>query len=118
MGDKIDKKIEEFKKNEEQKKKKKIIKRILIFLLIILLIVGLYITTSIVRKINISKLTDEYCEYNGEHPIETGMKETTHSMCKGCSDIMEFDKTITDELCEECAKELNRCKRCGKLLEK
>ena len=88
MGDKIDKRIEEFKKNEEQKKKKKIIKRILIFILIILLIVALYITTETVRKINLSKLTDEKCEYNGEHPIETGMKETTHSMCRGCSDII------------------------------
>ena len=25
--------------------------------------------------------------------------------------------TITDELCETCAKELHRCKLCGKLLE-
>lgn len=117
MGDKIDNMIEAFQKNEERKNKKKKLKKFLIFLLVIVIIIVLFWSTVIVKKINRSKLTDEYCKYNGEHPIENGMKETTHAMCKWCSDIMEFEYTITDELCESCANELNRCKRCGGLLE-
>ena len=110
--------IEEFKKNQERKKKrKKRIKAILIFLLTIIIIAGLYASTVIVKKINISKLGSEFCEYNGEHPIETGMKGETHSTCRGCSKIMKFDYKMTDELCEICAKELHRCKKCGKLLQ-
>lgn len=109
--------IEEFRRQEEQKtKKKKIIKTILIILLTIILIAGLYASTIIVKKINVSKLGDEYCEYNGEHPIETGMKEETHSACRGCSKIMKFERTITNELCDTCAEELHRCKLCGKKL--
>ena len=109
--------IGEFKKAEEQKaKKQKRKKEILIFLLVVAVIVGLYASTVIVKKINVSKLGNEYCEYNGEHPIETGMKEETNSTCRGCSKIMKFEYTITDELCEPCAEELHRCKRCGKLL--
>ena len=92
-------------------------KKILIFFTIIAVIVGLFLSTIIVKKINISKLGDEYCEYNGEHPIETGMKGETYSTCRGCSKMMKFENTITDELCETCAQELHRCKRCGKLLE-
>lgn len=109
--------IEELKKAEEQKmKNKKRKKELLIFLLIIVLIVGLYAVTVIVKRINVSKLGDEYCEYNGEHPIETGMKGETHSICRGCSKLMKFDYRITDQLCETCAEELHRCKHCGKLL--
>ena len=109
--------IEELKKQEEQElKKKKRKKTILIFLLVIILITGLYASTVIVKKINVSKLGNEYCVYNGEHPIENGMKAETHSMCRGCSKIMDFEYTITDELCETCAQELHRCKRCGGLL--
>ena len=118
MEEKMENKIEEFKKKEEQeRKKKKRKKQILIFALIIIIIAGLYASTVIVKKINVSKLTTEVCEYNGEHPIETGMKEETHSTCRGCSKIMKFERTITDELCDTCAKELHRCKLCGKLLE-
>lgn len=114
----MEKDIEEFKKTEEEKMKKKIKKKqILIFLLIIIIIAALYASTVIVKKINLSKLTNEYCKYNGEHPIETGAKADTHSMCKGCSVILEFEYRIPDQLCESCAKELNRCKRCGGLLE-
>ena len=110
--------IEEFRRQEEQKtKKKKIIKTILIIILTIILIGGVYASTIIVKKINVSKLGDEYCEYNGEHPIETGMKEETHSACRGCSKIMKFERTITNELCDTCAEELHRCKLCGKLLQ-
>ena len=110
--------IEELKKIEEQKmRKKRKIKEILIFLLIIMIISGLYVSTLIVKKINVAKLGNEYCEYNGEHPTETGMKEETHSTCRGCSKIMKFEITITDELCETCAEELHRCKLCGKLLQ-
>ena len=110
--------IEEYKKNQERKKKrKKRIKAILIFLLIILILIGLYASTVIVKKINISKLGTEHCEYNGEHPTQTGMKEETHSTCRGCSKIMKFERTITNELCDICAEELHRCKLCGKLLE-
>ena len=105
-----------FVKQETIKNTTIVIKRFLIFLLIIILIVGLYASTVIVKKINVSKLGDEYCEYNGEHPIETGMKGETHSTCKGCSKLMRFDYRITDELCETCTQELHRCKRCGKLL--
>ena len=109
--------IEEFKKMQEQKeKKKRRKKKILIFLLVIILIIGLYASTVIVKKINVRQLGNEYCEYNGEHLVETGMKEKTYSTCRGCSKIMEFEYTITDELCETCAEELHRCKRCGKLL--
>ena len=118
MEENIKDKIEEFKKQEEQKmKKKKRKKRILIFLLIIIILIGLYASTVIVKKINVAKLGTEYCEYNGEHPIENGMKEETHSTCRGCSKIMKFEYTITNELCDTCAEELHRCKRCGKLLE-
>lgn len=101
---------------EKTNKKKKGIKGILILLIIILIIVGLYATTVVVKKINISKLSNEYCPYNGEHPVETGAKGEIHSTCKGCSKLMKFEYKITDELCEECAQELQRCKRCGKLL--
>lgn len=108
--------VEEIKKIEEQKmKKKRRKKEFLIFLLIIIVIVALYASTVIVKKINVSKLGNDYCEYNGEHPIETGMKGEVHSACKGCSKIMKFDYRIADKLCETCAKELHRCKRCGKL---
>ena len=66
--------IEEFKKKQElENKKKGRIKGILIFLLITILLVGLYASTVIVKKINIDKLGNELCEYNGEHPIENGM---------------------------------------------
>jgi len=110
--------IEEFKKQQEQKeKKKKRKKKILIFLLVIIIIAGLYASTVIVKKINVGKLGNDYCEYNGEHPIETGMKGETHSTCRGCSKIMKFDYRITDELCETCAEELNRCKFCAGLLQ-
>ena len=110
--------IEEFKKMQEKKeKKKKRKKQILVFILIIAIIAGLFASTIIVKKINVSKLGNEYCQYNGEHPIETGMKGETHSTCRGCSKIMKFEHTTTDELCDTCAEELNRCKRCGKLLE-
>lgn len=114
MGDKIDNMVEEFKRNE---KRKKIKKRLIIIFVVILIIVAAFLSTVIVKNINRSKLTNEYCKYNGEHPIATGMKETTHIMCKGCSTIMEFEYTVTDKLCEKCAKELNRCKRCSGLLE-
>ena len=114
----MEEEIEEFKKNQERKKKrKKRIKAILIFLLTIIIIAGLYASTVIVKKINVSKLGTEFCEYNGEHPIETGMKGETHSTCRGCSKIMKFDYKMTDELCEICAQELHRCKKCGKLLQ-
>ena len=104
---------------EENRKKKikKRIKAILIFLLTIIIILGLYASTVIVKKINVSKLSIELCEYNGEHPIVTGTKGETHSACRGCSKIMKFDYKITDELCETCAQELHRCKKCGKLLQ-
>ena len=108
---------EEINLYEQRKKRKKKIKKFLTFLLIIILIIGMYASTVIVKKINVSKLGNEYCQYNGEHPIQTGMKEEAHSMCRGCSKIMDFETTITDELCDTCAEELNRCKRCGKLLE-
>ena len=118
MEENLEEKIEEFKKKEEQERKKKRRKKeFLIFLLITILLIGIYASTIIVKKINVSKLGTELCEYNGEHPIETGMKEETHSSCRGCSKIMKFERTITNELCDTCAKELNRCKRCGKLLE-
>ena len=111
--------IEEFKKMQEKKeKKKKRKKQILVFILIIAIIAGLFSSTIIVKKINVSKLGNEYCQYNGEHPIETGMKGETHSTCRGCSKIMKFEYKITNELCDTCAKELHRCKLCGKLLEK
>jgi len=114
----LEEKIEEFKKKEEaEKRKKRRKKEILIFLLTILIIAGLYACTVIVKKINVAQLGTELCEYNGEHPIETGMKEETHSTCRGCSKIMKFEITITNELCDTCAEELKRCKRCGKLLQ-
>lgn len=110
--------LEEFnKKQEQERKKKRRKKEFIIFLIIIILIAGLYASTVIVKKINVSKLGNEYCEYNGKHPIETGMKGEIHSTCRGCSKIMEFDYKITDELCETCAKELHRCKQCGNLLQ-
>ena len=104
---------------EENRKKKikKRIKAILIFLLTIIIILGLYASTVIVKKINVSKLSVELCEYNGEHPIVTGTKGEIHSACRGCSKIMKFDYKITEELCETCAQELHRCKKCGKLLQ-
>ena len=118
MEENLEEKIEEFKKKEEQERKKKRRKKeILIFLLIIIVLIGLYASTVIVKRMNIAKLGNELCEYNGEHPIQTGMKEELHSMCKGCSKIMDFETAITDELCDTCAQEFNRCKRCGKLLE-
>lgn len=117
MEDNKKEKIEELKKIEEQKKKKKKRrKQILLFLLVIMITVGMYASTIIVKKINITKLGNEFCEYNGEHPIENGMKEETYSTCRGCSKIMRFERTITNELCDTCAEELNRCKLCGKLL--
>jgi len=110
--------IEEVMKLEEQRRKKKRRKKeILIFLLMVIIIVGLYIATVIVKKNNVSKLGTELCEYNGQHPIETGMKGETHSTCRGCSKIMKFEYRITNELCDTCAEELHRCKQCGKLLE-
>ena len=117
MEENLEEKIEEFKKNQEKEEKKKRRKKeILIFLLITILLIGLYASTVIVKKINVAKLGTELCEFNGEHPIENGMKEETHSSCRGCSKIMKFEYTITNELCDTCAEELNRCKRCGKLL--
>ena len=109
--------IETYNIEDKQLKRKKIKKKIIIALLIIILIIGLYVSTVIVKRVNVSKLGNEYCEYNGEHPIETGIKEETYSACRGCSKIMKFEITITNELCDTCAEELHRCKRCGKLLE-
>lgn len=97
------------------KKSKK--KKILIILSIIILIVALYVSTVIVKRINVSKLGNEYCKYNGEHPVQTGMKGQTRSTCRGCSKIMTFEYRITNELCDTCAEELHRCKLCGNLLE-
>lgn len=97
-----------------KKDKKK--KTILIFFIVITLLIGLFLSTIIVKKINVSKLGNEYCEYNGEHPIQTGMKGEAHSTCKGCSKIMKFEYKITNELCDTCAEELHRCKLCGNLL--
>ena len=117
MEENLREKIEEFKRKEEQEKKKKRRKKeILIFLLTIIIIAGLYASTIIVKKINVRKLGNEYCEYNGEHPTQTGMKGEAHSTCRGCSKIMKFEYKITNELCDTCAEELNRCKLCGKLL--
>ena len=110
--------IEEIYRTEEKEKKKMKRKKVLLtLLLIIIIIVALYASTVIVKKINVSKLGTEVCEYNGEHPIETGMKGESHSTCRGCSKIMKFERTITNELCDICAEELHRCKLCGKLLE-
>ena len=118
MEEEIDEKLEEFKKKEEKEKKKtRRKKEILIFLLTIIIIAGLFASTVIVKKINVAKLGNELCEYNGQHPIETGMKGETHSTCRGCSKIMKFERTITNELCDTCAEELHRCKLCGKLLQ-
>ena len=118
MEENLEEKIEEFKKNQEKElKKKRRKKEILIFLLITILLIGLYESTVIVKKMNVAKLGTELCEYNGEHPIENGMKEETHSTCRGCSKIMKFEYTITNELCDTCAEELHRCKLCGKLLQ-
>ena len=117
MEENIQEKIEEFKKQQEkEKKKKKRKKKILIFLLTIIFIAGLYVSTVIVKKINVAKLGNDYCKYNGEHPIETGMKGDEHKTCIGCSKIMKFEYKTIDELCETCAKELHRCKQCGNLL--
>ena len=114
MGDSI----EEFKKKQEQKEKnKKRIKTVFKIILVIIIIIALYASTIIVKKINVSKLGDVYCEYNGEHPIETGTKKETHSLCRGCSKMMNFEYTITNELCDTCAEELKRCKLCGNLLQ-
>ncbi|MBQ2835630.1 MAG: hypothetical protein IJE68_02195 [Clostridia bacterium] len=96
---------------------KKKTKTILTIILTIMFLVGLYTSTVIVKKINVSKLGTEYCQYNGEHPTQTGMKGEAHSTCKGCSKIMKFEYKITNELCDICAEELHRCKLCGKLLE-
>ena len=83
MEDNKKEQIEEFKKREEQKKKKKkIIKHIFLFLLVIATISGMYASTVIVKKINVSKLGTELCEYNGEHPIETGIKKETRTINK------------------------------------
>ena len=110
--------IEEIYRTEEKEKKKMKRKKVLLtLLLIIIIIVALYASTVIVKKINVSKLGTEVCEYNGEHPIETGMKGESHSTCRGCSKIMKFERTITNELCDICSEELHRCKLCGKLLE-
>ena len=118
MEENLQEKIEEFKRQEEQENKKKRRKKeILIFLLAIIIIAGLYASTVIVKKINVSKLGTEHCEYNGEHPTQTGMKGEAHSTCRGCSKIMKFEYKITNELCDTCAEELHRCKLCGKLLE-
>ena len=106
-----------FRFDKEQKEKKNKKKKILIFFLIIILLIGMYISTIIVKKINVAKLGNDYCEYNGQHPIENGMKEETLSTCRGCSKIMKFEYTITNELCDTCAEELHRCKLCGKLLQ-
>ena len=92
-------------------------KTILLIIVTIIILVGLYASTVIVKKINISKLGTEYCEYNGEHPTQTGMKGDAHSTCRGCSKIMKFEYKITNELCDTCAEELHRCKLCGNLLE-
>ena len=111
-------KIQEFlKKLEKEQKKKRRKKEILIFLLIIILLIGLYASTVIVKKMNVAKLGTELCKYNGEHPIQSGMTVETHSICRGCSKIMKFNNSITNELCDTCAKELHRCKLCGKLLQ-
>ena len=118
MEENIQEKIEQFKKEEEQRlRKKRRIKAIFISLLTIAIIAILYASTIIVKKINVSKLGNELCEYNGEHPTQTGMKGETHSTCRGCSKIMKFEYKITNELCDTCAEELHRCKLCGKLLE-
>jgi len=118
MEENLQEKMEEFKREEEQRNKRKRRKKeILIFLLTIIIIAGLYASTVIVKKINVSKLGNEYCEYNGEHPTQTGMKGEAHSTCRGCSKIMKFEYKITNELCDTCAKELHRCKLCGKLLQ-
>lgn len=118
MEESLEEKIEEFKRKEEiEKKKKRRKKEILVFGIIIILIIGLYISTIIVKKINVSKLGSDFCQYNGKHPIETGMKGETRSTCRGCSKIMKFEYRITNELCDTCAEELHRCKKCGNLLE-
>lgn len=98
-------------KNKKRRKKER-----LILISVIIFVISLFISTIIVKKINISKLGNDYCQYNGKHPIETGMEGETHSVCKGCSRIMKFDYRITNELCESCANKLHRCERCGKLL--
>ena len=110
--------IEEVMKLEEKRRKKKRRKKEFIaFLIMIIIVVGLYFATTIVKKKNIEKLGNDYCQYNGEHPIETGMKGDEHNVCIGCSKIMKFEYKTIDQLCETCAKELHRCKQCGKLLQ-
>ena len=110
--------IEEVMELEEKRRKKKRRKKELIaFVIMIIVIVCLYFATTIVKKNNIAKLGNDYCEYNGEHPIETGMKGDEHQTCIGCSKIMKFEYKTIDVLCETCAKELHRCKQCGNLLQ-
>lgn len=117
MTEEEQEKLKEYREKEEKENKKKRRKKIIIiYIIIAILIFGLYASTVIVKKINISKLGDDYCIYNGQHPIETGMIGETRSMCRGCSKIMKFERTITNELCDSCAEEFHRCKRCGKLL--
>ena len=110
--------LEEFKiKKEQEQKKERRKKGIIAVIVTIIILAGLYAATVIVKNHNVAQLGDEHCEYNGEHPVQTGMKEETHAVCKGCSKIMLFQYTITNELCETCAQELNRCELCGGLLE-
>ena len=110
--------IEEVMKMEEKRKKKiRKKKEFIAFVIMIIIIALLYTATVIVKKKNIEKLGNDYCQYNGEHPIETGMKGVEHKTCIGCSKIMKFEYKTTDVLCKLCAQELHRCKQCGRLLE-
>lgn len=53
----------------------------------------------------------KYCYYIMSDRISGQSFCTTE--CLNCKKEMSFGNTDTDELCMECAEELNRCKHCG-----
>jgi hypothetical protein len=66
------------------------------------------------RKERREKQTCKYCYYYASH---VGGAAITTSLCAECSQEMIFGSTCTDYCCDECAKKLGICKRCGATLD-
>ena len=116
------------KENSKIKKIKKIILTILA-----ILVVGwcVYDFTPIIKVPLANKIygTSKCTKYNSkystnflmyadrEHPIMGGCA-ITHWKCELCFRRGESSTTVTPKLCTLCSDITNRCKMCGKLLEK
>ena len=91
---------------------KKVLISVLIVIVIIIISVILKVSVTSsgtkTKKQGDSKLPNEYCQYDGNHPSEAVL-----DVCGNCAICEKEIGYASDTLCEKCAKEYHRCRKCG-----